>query len=132
MRPAADFTELLSTKPWEGNVSSRTWAVTGGVGLLLMAALAGFGNFATIAGLKTAQDITEPEGLFRAGVASLFLVVVLDVVVACALLGYGVGLVFSIPGGLFEVALGVLLIARGFRAGAMETAQTLERYGEHR
>ena len=29
-------------------------------------------------------------------------------------LGIGVGLVLSVPGGLFELALGVLLIARGF------------------
>ncbi|MEJ1112299.1 MULTISPECIES: DUF4386 family protein [unclassified Kribbella] len=33
------------------------------------------------------------------------------------LLGYGVGLVFSIPGGLFELILGVLLIVRGFASG---------------
>jgi hypothetical protein len=32
------------------------------------------------------------------------------------LLGLAVGLVFSIPGGLFEIALGLILIARGFRA----------------
>ena len=29
-------------------------------------------------------------------------------------LGVGVGLLLSVPGGLFELALGVLLIARGF------------------
>jgi hypothetical protein len=29
-------------------------------------------------------------------------------------LGYGVGLALSVPGGLFELALGVLLIGRGF------------------
>ncbi|GAA2915780.1 hypothetical protein GCM10010517_81810 [Streptosporangium fragile] len=33
------------------------------------------------------------------------------------ILGYGVGLVLSVPGGLFEVALGVTLIVRGFPAG---------------
>ncbi|TCO32421.1 uncharacterized protein DUF4386 [Kribbella steppae] len=73
-------------------ISIRTWAVAAGVALLLMAALVGFGNFAAIEGLvtwgdagKTAQDIAASEGLFRAGVASLFLVVVLDVVIACAL-----------------------------------------------
>lgn len=72
--------------------SLRTWAVAGGVALLLMAVLAGFGNFAAIEGLvtwgdaeQTARDIAGSEGLFRAGVASLFLVIVLDVVVACAL-----------------------------------------------
>ncbi|MBB4914264.1 DUF4386 domain-containing protein [Streptosporangium saharense] len=31
-------------------------------------------------------------------------------------LGYGVGVTLSIPGGLFEVALGVLLVAKGFPA----------------
>ena len=30
------------------------------------------------------------------------------------LLGLTVGLVFAIPGGLFEVALGLILMARGF------------------
>lgn len=66
-------------------MSSRRWAMTGGVGLLLMAVLAGFGNFVAIEGVRTAQDLTESESLFRAGVASMFGVVVLDVVVACAL-----------------------------------------------
>lgn len=32
-------------------------------------------------------------------------------------LGYQVGLVLSVPGGLFEVGLGVLLIAKGFPSG---------------
>ncbi|MBB2913948.1 hypothetical protein FHS43_005257 [Streptosporangium becharense] len=32
-------------------------------------------------------------------------------------LGYGIGVALSVPGGLFEVALGVLLIVRGFPAG---------------
>jgi hypothetical protein len=96
------------------------------VALLLMAALAGFGNFAAIEGLvtwgdaeKTARDIAASEGLFRAGVASLFLVVVLDVIVACALyrvfaavdrtlsmLAAAFRLVYS---AIFMVALGHLL-----------------------
>ena len=32
-------------------------------------------------------------------------------------LGYGVSLALSVPGGLFEIALAVLLIGRGFPAG---------------
>lgn len=108
--------------------STRAWAVAGGVGLLLMAALAGFGNFAAIEGLvtsgdaaKTARDIAASEGLFRAGVASMFLVVVLDVIVACALyrvftsvdqtlslLAAAFRLVYS---AVFMVALGSLLDA---------------------
>lgn len=35
---------------------------------------------------------------------------------ALEVLGYGVGTALSLPGGLFELALGVLLIARGFTA----------------
>ena len=60
---------------------------------MLMSALAGFGNLVVLEGLvtpgdaaKTAGDIVASEGVFRFGVASLYLVVVLDVVVAWALL----------------------------------------------
>lgn len=59
---------------------------------MLMAALAGFGNLVVVEGLvtsgdaaKTADDILASNGAFRLGVASLYLVVVLDVVVAWAL-----------------------------------------------
>lgn len=37
---------------------------------------------------------------------------------ALEVLGYGVGVALSVPGGLFELALGVLLIAKGFAAPA--------------
>ncbi|MEV6927778.1 DUF4386 domain-containing protein [Dactylosporangium sp. NPDC051485] len=36
----------------------------------------------------------------------------------CELFGRHLGVAFSVPGGLFEVTLGVLLLARGFRAAA--------------
>ncbi|WP_433158703.1 DUF4386 domain-containing protein [Kribbella sp. CA-247076] len=98
------------------------------MGLLVMAVLAGFGNFVAVEGLVTAgdpagtaRDIAGSEGLFRAGVASLFLVVVLDVVVAAALyrvfsevdrtmslLAAAFRLVYA---GVFMVALGSLLEA---------------------
>ena len=65
-----------------------------GVGLMVMAALAGFGNFVVVEGLvtpgdaaTTADDISASEGMFRLGVLGLYLVVVLDVVVAWALFG---------------------------------------------
>jgi hypothetical protein len=58
-----------------------------------MAVLAGFGNIVVVEGLvtpgdaaRTADDIASAEGMFRLGVASLYLVVVLDVVVAWALM----------------------------------------------
>jgi uncharacterized protein DUF4386 len=76
-----------------GGVGSlRTPSIIGGVCLLLMSALAGFGALVAVDGLvtpgdpaTTAADILGSEGTFRLGVASLYLVVVLDVVVAWAL-----------------------------------------------
>lgn len=60
---------------------------------MLMSALAGFGNLVVLEALvtpgdaaKTAGDIIASDGVFRLGMASLYLVVVLDVVVAWALL----------------------------------------------
>jgi Domain of unknown function (DUF4386) len=70
----------------------RRASLIAGVALLLMSALAGFGYNFAIHGLvtpgnaaRTAQDIMAHQGLFRAGLASLFLVIALDVVVALGL-----------------------------------------------
>ena len=70
----------------------RKASLVAGVALLLMAALAGFGYNFAIHGLitagnaaRTAQDIMAHQGLFRAGIACLFLVIALDVVAALAL-----------------------------------------------
>lgn len=72
--------------------SIRSASLTAGWGILLLAVLAGFGNFVAIQGLvtpgdaaQTAKDIAGSEGLFRLGIVSLFLVVALDAVVAWAL-----------------------------------------------
>jgi hypothetical protein len=73
--------------------SIRTSSLIAGVALMAMAALAGFGNFVAVEGLvtpgnaaKTADDILAAEGTFRLGVLALYLVVVLDVVIAWALM----------------------------------------------
>jgi hypothetical protein len=70
----------------------RKASLIAGVALLLMSALAGFGYDVAIHGritrgnaARTAQDIMAHQGLFRAGIACLFLVVALDVVAALAL-----------------------------------------------
>jgi hypothetical protein len=70
----------------------RNASLTAGIGLLLMAALSGFGYFVAVKGLvtpgdaaRTATDIKGSETLFRSGIVSLFVVVVLDVIVAWAL-----------------------------------------------
>ena len=73
--------------------SIRTAALVAGLSLMAMAVLAGFGNFVAVEGLVTpgdaagtAADIRAAEGTFRLGVLALYLVVVLDVVVAWALM----------------------------------------------
>ena len=110
----------------EANRSIRNASTTAGVGILLISALAGFGNFVALEGLvtqgnaaQTATDIMQSQGLFRAGIASLFLVIALDVVVAWALyrvfspvsasismLAASFRLVYA---GVFMVAIGQLL-----------------------
>ena len=73
--------------------SIRTAGLIAGLSLIAMAALAGFGNFVAVEGLvtpgdaaRTAADITAAEGTFRLGVLALYMVVVLDVVIAWALM----------------------------------------------
>jgi hypothetical protein len=72
--------------------SQRRASLTAGIALALIIVLAPFGVFGAVGGLvtagdasRTAQDILGSEGLFRWGIASLILVVILDVVVAAAL-----------------------------------------------
>lgn len=73
--------------------SIRTAGFVAGLSLMAMAVLAGFGNFVAVEGLvtpgdaaRTADDILASEGTFRLGVLALYLVVVLDVVIAWALM----------------------------------------------
>ena len=75
------------------NRSIRTAGLVAGVSLLAMSVLAGFGNFVAVEGLvtpgdaaKTADDILGADVTFRVGVLALYLVVVLDVIVAWALM----------------------------------------------
>jgi hypothetical protein len=89
MTPNTAFDITAGTEP---NRSIRTASRTAGVALLLISALAGFGYFVAVKGLvtpsdpaQTAKDITESSGLFRLGIASLYLVIPLDIVVGWAL-----------------------------------------------
>lgn len=82
----------LAPHPAHQQWSVRSASLTAGIALLLMSALAIFGNVVVVDGLltegdaaRTAADITAAAGLFRLGIASLIVVVALDVVVACAL-----------------------------------------------
>ena len=76
----------------EGTHSIRRASLVAGIGILVIAALAVFGDVFVVEGLvtpgdaaRTATDVMASEGLFRLGVLSLYLVVALDVVVAWAL-----------------------------------------------
>ena len=76
----------------EANRSIRKASTTAGVGLLVMSVLSAFGYIVAVKGLvapgnvaRTAKNIAGHEGLFRFGILSLYLVAILDVVVAWAL-----------------------------------------------
>ncbi|MEV7098897.1 DUF4386 domain-containing protein [Amycolatopsis sp. NPDC051045] len=73
----------------------RRVAVLAGAGLLVIAALGAFGGLVVVERLvtdgdagRTAADITGSPGLFGLGVAALYVVALLDVVVAWALLRF--------------------------------------------
>src|SRR5829696_2994195 len=73
--------------------SLRRASLTAGLALALIIVLALFGAYGAVGALvtpgdagRTAQDILGSEGLFRWGIASLILVVILDIIVAAALL----------------------------------------------
>ncbi|WP_157157478.1 DUF4386 domain-containing protein [Diaminobutyricimonas sp. LJ205] len=96
----------------------RTPALVAGIGLLLMAMLAAFGNFGAVEAVvvredaaATARNLMESEALFRVGIAALLVVVVLDIVVAWAL--------FLL---LEEVNRALALAAAGFPAAVFAAA----------
>src|SRR6185312_2372681 len=85
-------TALDSTTGTEPNRSIRTASLAAGIALLLLSALSIFGFIVVVQGLvtpgdpaQTAKDITESSGLFRLGIAALYLVIPLDIVVGWAL-----------------------------------------------
>jgi len=116
----------FASRRWSATWSIRTASMTAGVALLLMSVVAIFGNVVVVDGLvtdgnaaQTAADILASAGLFRLGIASLVVVVALDVVVAWALyrvfspvnkslslLAMALRLVYS---GVLMVAIGQLL-----------------------
>lgn len=72
--------------------SFRSAAMTAGLGILLVAVLAGFGSLVATSGLvtpddagRTAHDVSGSETLFRLGVVSLILTAIIDIVVAWGL-----------------------------------------------
>lgn len=89
MTSKTDLPEIAGTDPHR---SIRSASITAGVALLLLSVLSIFGFIVVVKGLitpgdptQTARDITESSGMFRLGVASLYLVIPLDIVVAWAM-----------------------------------------------
>jgi hypothetical protein len=83
--------ELETTKVTKGS-SQRTAALVAGVGLVLMFFFAMFGTFFVLDSLvipgdvaTTAENIVNNEQLFRMGIASIIIVIILDVIVAWGL-----------------------------------------------
>src|SRR5215207_10138066 len=81
-----------ASQPLAARWSIRNASITAGVALLLMSVVAIFGKVVAVDGLvtegdaaRTTTDIMASQGLFRLGIASLVVVVALDVVVAWAL-----------------------------------------------
>lgn len=84
---------LEHRRPDASTRSIRTAGFVTGLSLMAMTVLAGFGNFVAVEGLvtpgdagRTADHILAAEGTFRLGILALSLVVVLDVVIAWALM----------------------------------------------
>lgn len=84
---------MTITTQQSARTTSRSAAWVGGISLLLIAVLAGVGNFAALTPLivigdaaQTAAAITGAETQFRIGVLCMLLAALLDIVVAAALL----------------------------------------------
>ncbi len=98
----------------------RMPALVAGIGLLLMAVLAAFGNFGAVEAVvvredatATARNLMESEALFRVGIAALLVVVVLDIVAAWALflLLEGVNRALALAAASFRTAYAAVFAA---------------------
>ena len=95
------------------NTLSSRANIVAGIGLLLMAVLAGWSNFAVFEtfiiptdAAKTAQNVFESNGVFRLGVLALLLTTILEVLVS-----WGVLVVFA------RVNRGLSRLTAWFRLG---------------
>lgn len=83
---------MNSNKIQHSETSLKNSAITAGIGLLVMAAIAPIANFVILQGLidpadaeKTVSNIASSSGLFRLGIALFMIVALLDIIVAWAL-----------------------------------------------
>ena len=96
-QPASSSRTAAATAqtPPSANQGMRRSALVAGTALLVLAVLSAAANFGVIQRLvipgdatRTARDILASAGLFRLGIAALAVVVILDIVVARALLTF--------------------------------------------
>ncbi len=118
-----------------GGSPLRTASLVAGVALVVMAALSGFGVFVAVGGLvtpgdatATARDVVASEGMFRLGIASLLMVIALDVVVA-----WGLFRVFAhVDLGVSRLAAWLRLAYAGvFMVAVTELMGALRLLGDH-
>lgn len=128
-----------------GTGSMRRASLTAGLGLALMAVIAPLGVFGAIGSLvvpgnatTTTQNILGSEGLFRWGIAGLILIVILDIVVAAALLRLFESVNHSISimaawfrvgyAAVYLVAIIQLVVALGLLEDPAQTLSAIEAY----
>lgn len=90
-QPSSKIMNTNLTTPTESSISQRQAAIIAGVALVLMAIVAGFAYGFVFTSLVvpgnavvTAQNITNSEILFRAGILGWLIILILDVLVAWA------------------------------------------------
>lgn len=116
---------------------ARSAALTAGIGLLVLAVLAAFANFGVLGGLVTPGDaaatadaIASSERLFRWGVASVYVVAVLDLVVAAGLREVFAAVsptLSTLAAGFRVVYAGVFLVAISHLAAVLPLAEDADR-----
>jgi hypothetical protein len=115
--PTNQQTRAGASRARAADISLRQAALVAGLGLLLLAVLAPIANFGVLQKLivpgdakTTAENIAAAQGLFRMAIGSLFMVAILDVVVAWALyiLFQPVNRSLSVLAALFRVVYATL------------------------
>ncbi len=127
----------METASWKHDTRPRSAALIAGTGLLAMAVIAAFANFAVIANLvvpgdpsATAANIAESAGLLRLAAAGFIIVAILDVIVAWGLyiVLRSVNPSLSLLGGWLRLAYAAVLavainsLLSALRAGPMDPA----------
>ncbi|TAJ99016.1 MAG: DUF4386 domain-containing protein [Chloroflexota bacterium] len=129
----------MTSSRQSGNTSQRRVALAGGLGLLLIALLSPFAFYGVIQtmivpadAVATVTNLLASEGLYRAAIAALLVVVMLDVIVAWALyvlmrpvneaLAQLVAWLRVVYAGVFAIAIASLVNALHLVTGPVDAA----------